>query len=261
MFSVPSACWNLPCCGKVGKWNQKKIFQSQRSWNITKQPNLPSIQASNECYWMEIPGVPLCLRSSSSSVSLARDWREAALLHCRECQPRGCESSSPARKKICWNEIYRDSLRSTLEKLRWEERLRAGTTRGAQCVSIPVGESRAHGTRASQGHPGQGKRQCLWKSKESCFSTERILLRGWWATGWVCPEGLWSLHLWRHSELTAVPALCWVRAAWRCPEAPSNLGCSVTVPQKMHHCSSKPQVTLFDLCVRLHFRLCVTNTL
>lgn len=140
--------------------------------------SLASPQACKECYCIEIPSVPLCLGSSPSSVSAAREEREAAL---QECQPRGrrgtgCESPSPARKKICWNEIPRDTLRFTLEKLWWEERLRAGPAQAAERGSVCLNSCGREQGRWSQGRDSQYEH--LWKFKKSCLSTGRFLLRG-----------------------------------------------------------------------------------
>lgn len=112
-----------------------------------KQPNLPSIQVCNECKWIEIQSFPLCLQSNARSASPVSDcklWRKrnGAILHCCIAGVQALweerDGSWITQEKICWNEIYRENLRSTLENLSWEERLRAGIAQPAeetaQCV-------------------------------------------------------------------------------------------------------------------------------
>ena len=64
--------------------------------------------------------------------------------------------------------------------------------------------------------PGQGAAGTNWSTGSSIWTWGRTcLFWGWWITGTGCPEGLWSLLLWRYSK----PTWTWSRAAccrWPC---------------------------------------------
>lgn len=138
-----------------------------------KQPNLPSIQVCNECNWIEIQSLPLCLQSSersvSPSVTVNFEEREAvqlcaaALRECKPCGRKGMghESPSPARTK---NTLKRDSQGESdvhpgksvvgREAESWDCSACRRDDSGGRYL---VGGSRGDGARTSQWYPVTGQ--------------------------------------------------------------------------------------------------------
>ena len=75
---------------------------------------------------------------------------------------------------------------------------------------------------------GQGVMGTNWSSGSSSWTGGRTSsLWGWWSTGTGCPEGLWSLLLWRYSRPT------WTRSCAACCRWPCfGRGVGLDDPQR-----------------------------